>query len=220
MATIESTAIYEAVSGTSHTVTLPSGIVAGDLLVMLQSNDQTPALRDVGLFGWNRLIVGTADGVDSGRVLWRIADGTEDGSRKLVVSSTESVNCVTYRISGANTIVAVQDELIGRVPYDPIDWPALSFGATVDAVVIRCEFYQRQSTAPSGYTVGPVAGSTASSQSSAMTYYKSVTGASSEASVTGGSPATTSQLVTLAVYNVATGGTGLTLHPLAYTGRR
>lgn len=89
-------------AGTSHTVNLPSGIQAGDLLIVLIGHSVAATINS--LTGWNELVDdGVANGVG---VLWRRADGTE-GSTISVGTSASTKSChISYRISDANNTSA------------------------------------------------------------------------------------------------------------------
>lgn len=86
-----------ATNQTSHTVTMPSGIVSGDLLIIVMAND------DLGGFlvvtypaGWTKFFNRSNQARLS--CAWRKADGTEGGSITVTTSSNETMSCVAYRI--------------------------------------------------------------------------------------------------------------------------
>ena len=85
-------------AGTSHVVTLPSGIQAGDLLLVMFDKGSTSASVNA-LAGWAELLdEALANGI---YLAYRWADGTEGASITLVTTaSTRSAN-LAYRISGA-----------------------------------------------------------------------------------------------------------------------
>lgn len=86
--TVEATATSQNNTATTgpHTVTLPSGIVAGDLLVILIRTGVPSAT------GW------TVDA--SNRVMTRTADGSEGASVAVTSGSAARMVAIAYRISG------------------------------------------------------------------------------------------------------------------------
>lgn len=91
---------------TSHTVTMPSGVVSGDLIISIISVDETPTITWPA--GWTRLaelqnttLTGTMSAA------YRQADGTEGASITVTTSSAQESTHVTYRILGAQD-VAIQ----------------------------------------------------------------------------------------------------------------
>lgn len=103
---IESTATYEAVTGaTTHSVTMPSGVAAGDKLVMFVWGESvllTPPS------GWTRISASTAA---EGQVFVKTADGTEGVAENVTCGSATDLGAITYRIS---------------TPYVGPDWYALA----------------------------------------------------------------------------------------------
>jgi hypothetical protein len=82
-------------------VTLPTGIVAGDLLLAIVSSDGSTEL--LGSATWHRLKTRVSTFIATGAVFWRVADGVADG---LAITSTwsERGTAIVYRISGANFV--------------------------------------------------------------------------------------------------------------------
>lgn len=86
----------------THTISLPGSIVAGELLVVLFSH--AVAVTANALTGWTELI---DDGVaNSITVLYRFADGAEGGSISLGTSATTKSASIAYRIGGAQNPAA------------------------------------------------------------------------------------------------------------------
>jgi hypothetical protein len=82
----------------SHNVTLPSGIVSGELLLMFVMDRATLAV--VQPSGWNAISVGGA----AHRCFWKIADNNDGGTQTITISGgTSRVVARTFRISGAST---------------------------------------------------------------------------------------------------------------------
>lgn len=85
-------------AGTSHVVTLPSGITAGDLLVVILDKGSTSATINA-LAGWTELLdEASANGL---YVAYRQADGSEGASITLTSSASTRSAQIAYRISGA-----------------------------------------------------------------------------------------------------------------------
>lgn len=92
---------------TTITLTKPSGVANGDLLIMMVGNDETNASTD----GWNAVTGWTkefgfanATGDSSFAIYWREADGTEGATQDVVNDSNSWESYGWYlRISGADT---------------------------------------------------------------------------------------------------------------------
>ena len=98
-----------ATAGTSHVVNLPSGIVAGDLILVLMNVGSTAATINA-LTGWTELL---DEGVASGLyIAYRLADGTEGATITLTSSASTRDATITLRIANAQD-PAVQAPQIG-----------------------------------------------------------------------------------------------------------
>lgn len=82
---------------TTHTVNLPSGIVAGDLLILLIAADGSETLTLPS--GFNLLAL-TAWGGLTARLGYKIADGTEGSTTTFSTSAGERSAHQSYRING------------------------------------------------------------------------------------------------------------------------
>lgn len=87
-------------AGTSHTVTLPSGIVAGDLILILGAHVGSSTFNAVT--GWTEFLDENAGAVRNAYGVARRADGTEGASLALTSSASEKPAFIAYRISGAD----------------------------------------------------------------------------------------------------------------------
>lgn len=85
-------------AGTSHTINLPTGIVAGDLLLIFLGKGSVAATIDA-LAGWTELL--DENQARGGYVAYRWADGTEGATIDLTSSASTKSASVAYRISGA-----------------------------------------------------------------------------------------------------------------------
>jgi len=90
----------QATDSTSHTVSLPSGIVSGDLLIGFFSCDGTATVTwpNEGT-DWIE-IVSNASVANRLSIAWRKADGTEGASITVTTSASEESVHIVYRITG------------------------------------------------------------------------------------------------------------------------
>lgn len=97
---------------TNYSVTLPSGIQSGDMLLMFIGVDgATDVLTHTG---WTSLAESTANS-EYRYILGRIADGTEGSSASFTSSATEGAAAVTYRITGARNGLTSSEIAISSV---------------------------------------------------------------------------------------------------------
>ena len=85
-------------AGTSHIVNLPTGITAGELLVVLMAIGSTAATVNV-LAGWSEVL--DASQANDLKVLVRQADGSEGATVTFTTSAATRDASISYRISGA-----------------------------------------------------------------------------------------------------------------------
>ncbi len=86
-------------TGTSHTVNLPSGIVAGDLLIVFF--DSYTNLTVTFPSGWTKLFDGNSGTYGQTLVCYyRVADGTEGSTIAVTTSASEPTAHTSYRITG------------------------------------------------------------------------------------------------------------------------
>lgn len=91
---------------TSHTVSLPSGIASGDLLISAFMVDDVPSVTWPA--GWTAFVTGDAqdsfaDPTSHGRasIAYRQADGTEGSTITVTTGAAQQSMHITYRIRGA-----------------------------------------------------------------------------------------------------------------------
>jgi hypothetical protein len=85
-------------AGTSHVINLPTGIVAGDLLMIFTARGVAVATFNA-LAGWSELV---DDGAANGVTIWyRQADGSEGATVTFTSSAATRSASIAYRISGA-----------------------------------------------------------------------------------------------------------------------
>lgn len=90
---------------TSQDITLPSGISAGDLILIFFNNDGAQVISVTSpASGWEGPVGQDVSPSNSNRlsVLWRWADGSEGATITVSISSTEGCAWTCYRISGAD----------------------------------------------------------------------------------------------------------------------
>jgi hypothetical protein len=107
---VESIATSNTGSGTSHSLTLPTGIQAADLLIAIVTNDGG---GDNVSFpsGWDQIaLIDAPNSRSMGITIFkRIANGSESGTITITTPSTEATAHITYRISGATGEVSLSD---------------------------------------------------------------------------------------------------------------
>lgn len=89
----------------SHAITLPSGITAGDLLVVVFACDGDPTISvDTGASGggWNALTQGANGSTVSSNVFWKIAAGGD--ALTLTTSAAEQSSHASFRITGGYSV--------------------------------------------------------------------------------------------------------------------
>ena len=98
---IETTSTHVSTSSTSHSVTLPSGIVSGDFLLAFYSADGLGVISEPS--GWTLDFKGKNNGQSAGfGYFYRVADGGEGSSVTVSMGVSESLSVVVLRISGAS----------------------------------------------------------------------------------------------------------------------
>lgn len=86
---------------TSHAITLPSGIVAGNLLLVVFSVDGNPtcsANTAASGTNWTKLGQSSNGSIVTGAIFWKIADGGD--ALTIDTSATEQSSHTSYRITG------------------------------------------------------------------------------------------------------------------------
>lgn len=87
-------------AATSHTVSLPTGIIAGDLLISVFMVDNTPSVSWPA--GWTMFVEQQSFTLTgTGSIAYRQADGTEGSSITVTSGTAQVATHVTYRIRGA-----------------------------------------------------------------------------------------------------------------------
>jgi len=86
---------------TTHTVTMPSGVVSGDLLVALLAVDGTPVIT---FSGWTQLWDDSQGTAVQGAGYYRVSDGTEGADETFTTDASQQSAHVVLRISGDNGV--------------------------------------------------------------------------------------------------------------------
>lgn len=103
----------ETANTTSHTVALPSGIVAGERLLIFFGRDGGGTVTPPS--GWASVVAVNSPGPDAGlAVLERIADGSEGGSVTVTTSASEKSESWAIRLSGAHASTAAEGTAQGN----------------------------------------------------------------------------------------------------------
>ena len=102
----------DAVGDTSHTVNLPAGIIADNLLIVLFVSDGNPTITFPG--GWTELFQDDNGGAVTFGAWYRIADGGEGGTITVTTSNTQQAAHTSYRITDYQGVPEVGTSAIGN----------------------------------------------------------------------------------------------------------
>ena len=93
-----------AVNGLNHTVNLPAGVVAGDLLLVFFGTDGTPAIAFPG--GWTNLFQKDTFGAPDARggAWYKVASASEDDPFTVTTDAAEMTAYTIYRITGYSEV--------------------------------------------------------------------------------------------------------------------
>jgi hypothetical protein len=211
--------------GTTHNVTLPTPISAGDLLLALCAFDLTVTYTTPT--GWHDFGEFHADDNPATRIFGLIAVGTEDGAVvNFATDASERGGITVYRISGTHDVIADVVEFSGLDIASPIDPPSLtpSWGADdtlwIVAAANSSSSASSPTAAPASYGSFTAAGSlplTGGSDAAVWSAHRQAnTATENPAAFTGG----TGYAVTIAVQpaQAATGTVASTLQRALFTG--
>lgn len=117
-------------SATSHAVTMPASIAAGDILVAVL---RPPAARTITApAGWEEMKQESPDTADDTTALFlKVADGAEGSTQTFTLSSAARLAALTYRITGA-TNASVSTSAIGTTGQP--DSPSLTIASSRDVL--------------------------------------------------------------------------------------
>lgn len=97
---------------TSHTVTMPSGVASGDLLVAFIAENGAHAGASAPVFpaGWTRVLDGNANNVTAAWA-YKVSDGTEGASITVTTTDSEQTASTVYRIEGHDSSTTAPQSL-------------------------------------------------------------------------------------------------------------
>lgn len=130
---------------TSHTVALPSGIQAGELLIVLMSVSSTPSDVINTPSGWTALLSSPPNA--RGRIFYKVASGAEGASVSVSTSSSVLHASCSYRIS--NYAFIEGDAAAGS--NSPNLQPSWGIAKTLWIISLHGSFAVLSGMAPSGY---------------------------------------------------------------------
>lgn len=162
---IASTATYaESVGNVSnHAVTLPSGIVSGNLLLVFFACNTGATLTDPS--GWTVLVSKT--NTDLFRVYAKIASGSEGSSVTVALSSNQRAGATAYRITGNRNGVSTSEIAVSTAVDETTTTPnppslTPSWGAAeniwITASFVMDTNYTGTPTYPTNYSLGQLEG--------------------------------------------------------------
>lgn len=121
---------HNTVDTTSHAITLPGGIQAGELLLVVFTTDEAPTVTvDTGVSGsdWT-LLISTAQSTNvRGVILHKIADGGGTDVLTLTTSTSQQSSHISMRITGHQESVPISSQSLtdnGSNPNPPALTPA------------------------------------------------------------------------------------------------
>lgn len=136
------------------TATYPTGIAAGDLLVMYIRVPAATALAAGAPSGWTRLVDGVSTDAadDLNYVLYKVADGSESGTFTIDMAASAKAAVLIWRFTGAGTpsIGPITTGTLGSI--DPSGYVP---GTTDDftwLALVGLDGETQSFTAPSGYS--------------------------------------------------------------------
>lgn len=165
---VTNTAVTANASSTSLAVNLPSGIVAGQLLLAFSSSATASRALTVPS-GWTKLTEATANFTATNTISYKWTDGTEGATATFTVGTAVPLSTICLLISGAQNAAPEFDLFTGTSSTpDPIVISP-TWGSTKQTLVIPMYFSDTGNTSsyPTGYpdsrvTVSNVQGNTPS----------------------------------------------------------
>lgn len=142
------------VASTTHTITLPSGIVPGEMLFVLFAVDPSPnSYLNINVSsgtGWKKMNWSKDGSVLSSAIFWKIADGVSD-SLTISTSSSEVSVHASFRISGSKSFA--YSVSIASYPPSPLTAGAQPGNQILDLLINVNEGNLSSITPPSTYTL-------------------------------------------------------------------
>jgi len=101
---VQTTVDTNLASGTSATVTVPSGVAADDIILLFIALDGTGGLPEANSDGFAQLFNDSAFTIEvEGSCLWKRATGADSGTYTVNWTGTEAGRCTAVRVSGCVT---------------------------------------------------------------------------------------------------------------------
>ncbi len=85
-------------NATSHLVTMPSGVVSGNLLIVVWSNDESATVTSKDWTEFKTLSPNSESRISA---FYKQSDGTEGATEDFVTSTSQQGGSIAYRVSGA-----------------------------------------------------------------------------------------------------------------------
>lgn len=138
-------------SSTSHNISLPASIAAGDLLIIFITSSAATSVASAT--GWTSLYSTSLNLSIRGYCLYKIADGSEGSSVTVSFTVTCSVAWTSYRISGYASAPEVGTSATGTstTPDPPSLTPSWGSDDTLWIAAAHCNNVTADLTAPTNY---------------------------------------------------------------------
>lgn len=132
--TVQSTSSGNNNASTSHSVTMPSGLTSGDLILVVWCNHESFAPATVTPpAGYTKHQELSNNNELSAAIMSKVSDGTEGASQTFTLPSSETAAYVVYRITGHNSAVEATINNNGGLPGSPgevMTWPVTALTPT------------------------------------------------------------------------------------------
>ena len=125
----------------SLVLTKPSGVVSGDLLILICMNEDDTSIDQFtdNHAGWTFLLnTGNSSSACHTGVFWRISDGTEGASESVTAQSSDQWMGFYLRVSGAHATTPIDSSLPGVSTGNASNHPVLGVTTSVDDCLIFC----------------------------------------------------------------------------------
>lgn len=150
---VDTTATSSQTASTSHTVTLPSGLISGDLCVICFAYDDPLSSFITGVTaGWT-VIAGGSNSCTF-EMIYRECDGTEGATITVTTNNTETSCHASYRISKASLVADQIPELTGGATGSSVSPNPDSIsptGGSKDYLFIACHAHDGNNKTTTGF---------------------------------------------------------------------
>lgn len=156
-------------SGSSQTLSLPTGVASGDFLVMVLSNDVPGSISSIS--GWTQASLDAASAYMEGAIYTKVAGSSE--SDPIVNYSPNSKSAYKiFRISASNNAVIESAAVETGSGSNTVNFNSISPSA--DALLLKVGCWDQTVSVSAGPTTGTIVGSTQTSSSSITAYQQNV----------------------------------------------